>query len=521
MAARCDQSPVGPRRRRWLRGPASIVAAAVVAGLLTAPAAGGVARPDVPRCALGRLPAPLRTVIPKAIVSEEKRFVRSLSGAAASRPRRARKAFSAGVAAYVYGMPAVLVRLTVEPFPPNVLIGIGSLANPEFTAVIAPNNDNLYSTAQIDLTGGPMMIDAPQTRGRYSVLQLLDANTNVFELIGSRGERDRAETVALVPPGWRGAVPANARLVESPTRLVWVIGRTLVDGPADIAGATSLMARYALTPIADWIAGERDPELILPFAPNLPPVKVPEGLGFYDSLGEALAADRPRHDGCALKAFGRAGIGPGEEPSESAGPLLADALLAAAAAGDRVVRRAVGATRRRSAYRRGGWTSLPRDTGRFGRDFAHRAVVAQTALGANLRRETLYPVASADRRGDRLSGRHRYVVNFRGGELPPVRAFWSMTLYKRDLFLVANPIDRYAIGDRTTGLRFGRDRSLKLYVQRDRPSGARAANWLPAPKGRFHLYLRLYEPRRAAIDGRWVPPRVTRVGGAEVRSPAP
>jgi hypothetical protein len=122
----------------------------------------------------------------------------------------------------------------------------------------------------------------------------------------------------------------------------------------------------------------------------------------------------------------------------------------------------------------------------------------------------MYPVADSDRRGRRLRGSHSYVISFRRGELPPVRAFWSMTLYNRDLFLVPNSIDRYAVGDRTKGLRFGRDRSLKIYVQRDRPAGARAANWLPAPRGRFQLYLRLYEPRRAAISGDWSPPTIRR-----------
>lgn len=499
-----------PGVRASLAVTACLVSATFLTTLLATPAAAGAARPDLPRCALGRLPAPLRAVVPNKILTEQRRYVRSLSGLGAAKRRRAREAFSAGVAAYLYGMPTVLLRRTVERFPPNTLIGIGALASPEFAAVIAPNNDNLYSTAQIDLSGGPMVIDAPATEGRYSVLQLLDANTNAFEFIGSRGERDRPQTVAVVPPGWRGPAPDGARLVESPTRLVWAIGRTLVDGPGDVAAATELMARYALTPIADWVSGERDAEVIIPFEPEVPPVELPQGLSFYDSLGVALAADPPRGERCALAAFARAGVGPGQAPSESAGPLLADALTAAAVAGDRVVRRIVAATRRRAAYRLGGWTMLPRDTGRFGSDYAHRALVAETALGANRRRETMYPVADSDRRGRKLSGRHSYVISFRRGQLPPVRAFWSMTLYNRDLFLVSNPIDRYAIGDRTKGLWFGRDRSLKIYVQHDRPAGARVANWLPAPKGRFQLYLRLYEPRRAAITGDWSPPTIRR-----------
>jgi hypothetical protein len=263
--------------------------------------------------------------------------------------------------------------------------------------------------------------------------------------------------------------------------------------------------------MSEWIAGQRNRERIITSPTNPAPVVLPEGLSFYDALGEALAADPPPpRDGCALAAFARAGIGPGRTPSTAVDPLLARALAAAAEAGERVVDRAVAATRRDERIRRRGWIFLPPDTADFGIDYAGRAVVADTGFGANTPDVALYPTTDVDRRGRRLSGRHDYVVSFRRGELPPVRAFWSMTLYDRNLFLVPNSIDRYSVGDRTPNLRYGRGRSLKIYVQRDAPAGARAANWLPAPAGRFALYLRLYEPRRTATNGQWAPPTIAR-----------
>jgi hypothetical protein len=137
-------------------------------------------------------------------------------------------------------------------------------------------------------------------------------------------------------------------------------------------------------------------------------------------------------------------------------------------------------------------------------------VIATAALGANTRPETIYPLAVTDSSNRPLTGHHGYTIRFRKGQLPPANAFWSLTIYGANRYLVPNPIDRYAIGDRTAGLRTARDGSLTIYVQHARPNGAKAANWLPAPSGRFRLAMRLYEPRRRALHGDWVPPPVLR-----------
>jgi hypothetical protein len=469
--------------------------------------------PDVRRCALGRLPAPVRAWLPKAIAVRERRFAASLEGVSGSERARAEALFARGAAAYLYGMPTVLVRRTVERFGLNLLVGIGELATPETRTVVLPNHDTLYSVSRLDLGTGPLMIDAPATGGRYSVLQLLDAYTNIAGYVGSGSERDHDRTVAVVPPGWRGSLPPDVRVIRSPTKLVWLLGRTLVDGQDDLAAATELIGGYSLTPLAAWLTGERNPAIVLPAFPDTPPVELPRGVAFYDALGGALAADPPpSRDDCALRAFARAGIGPGLTPSASSDPIVIEALQAAARAGDRLVDRALSRILYRSRRRHNGWGFWPANTGRFGVDYVDRAVVAAGALGANVPSEAIYPSADSDRRGRPLSGRDDYVVSFSAGELPPVRTFWSMTLYGRDLFLVPNELGRYTVGDRTEGLHYGPGRSLKIYVQHEAPRGRRRANWLPAPAGRFLLVIRLFEPRRAAIGGRWTPPRISRTG---------
>jgi hypothetical protein len=473
------------------------------------PASAHAAAPSVSRCALGQLAPELRSQLPRQLGTAERRFAASVR----QRDREhAGRAFSTGAAAYLYGLPPVLLRQTVQRFPRNTLVGIARLATPESKTVVAPNHDTLYSISRLDLSDGPLVIDAPATQGRYSVLQLLDGYTNAFAYVGSGAERQRDATVMLVPPGWQGTLPAGVRTVRSPTKLIWLLGRTLADDAADIVEAGQLMGAYAVTPLAAWLSGQRIRATVLSaFPASRSTVELPGGVSFFDALGDALAADpAPSRDDCALRALARVGIGAGRKPSATADALTRKALSAGVRAADRLIDISVKTLRRSSQRQYNGWGVSAPNTGRFGTDYSYRAVIARIALASNTPREAVYPTTDTDSRGRRLNGRHRYVVSFRAGALPPVRAFWSLTLYDRELFLYDNPVDRYSVGDRTDGLLYGPGRSLKLYVQHDPPSGARRANWLPAPAGPFYLYLRLYEPKRAAASGKWKPPTVSR-----------
>ena len=237
-----------------------------------------------------------------------------------------------------------------------------------------------------------------------------------------------------MPPGWQGTLPDGVRRLDTPTTLVWLLGRTLIDGQSDLPAARQVLFGYAITPLAQWVAGAR--------------------------------------------------------------------LVTAAST-------AVG---RDSQRRHNGWSMLAGDTGRFGADYASRAVTAAVGLAANTADQAVYPNTDTDSDGRLLDGRHDYELTFAPGRLPPVKAFWSLTLYGADRHFAPNPLNRFALGDRTKGLRYGRGRSLRLFVSHRPPTGRDRANWLPAPRGRFLLYLRLYEPKPAATDGRWLPPSVVRTG---------
>jgi hypothetical protein len=162
------------------------------------------------------------------------------------------------------------------------------------------------------------------------------------------------------------------------------------------------------------------------------------------------------------------------------------------------------------AGRRDGWNIATSAYGTYGNEYLIRSYVAYRGLGALPAQEAIYPALEADSEGRPLSGDSKYVLHFDKDQIPPVKAFWSLTMYGPDLFFVDNPINRYAIGDRDK-LAFNADGSLDLYIQKDSPGEDKAPNWLPAPAGRFDMTLRLYWPQPQALDGRWLPPALKRL----------
>jgi hypothetical protein len=229
---------------------------------------------------------------------------------------------------------------------------------------------------------------------------------------------------------------------------------------------------------------------------------------FFSRLN-ALMKDNPpaEADAPALKRFAAIGVAPGKTfDLKSMDP----AVAAGIAGGVRLMRRYLdGSARQARGKSVNGW-DITTNLGRYGTDRSLRAIVAMVGLGANLPEDALYPRARVDAEGEPLTGANRYTLRFAKGQLPPARAFWSVTLYNTRNFLVENPIGRYALGDRDP-LKFDEDGSLTLYIQHDSPGKDHEANWLPAPAGEFDLSLRLYWPKKEAADGTWQPPPVVRV----------
>ncbi|MET3181435.1 UNVERIFIED_ORG: hypothetical protein ABIC43_004604 [Variovorax guangxiensis] len=394
----------------------------------------------------------------------------------------------------------------------NVFTHARQLLGAGKSRVVTPNNDTLYTNAWLDLGDGPLVIDVPDTAGRYYVLGLLDFYTNPFAHIGQRLTGTAARSFLVTPPGWRGEVPAAFREagshVEAPTRWLWVIGRILVDGPQDVPAVNALQDGFIVRTPGDWQAGKTS-SMPKHFDPACDPKAPLSAEHFAAQVNRALRENpSPARDAGLIARFAALGLGPDADAlDDTQRSVLQDAL-------DAVLPRLRGAQSGSTAP--SGWVQMPLVEGSFGDDHLARALVALKYIGMLESREATYPLAWNDASGRKLNGSGRYTLRFAPGTLPPVEAFWSLTMYdSRDYMLVDNPIDRYAIGDRTPDLRRDADGGLTLHIQHARPEGEAAqANWLPAPAGDFYLCLRAYVPREEMLDGRYALPALVRTGEA-------
>lgn len=447
------------------------------------------------------------------------------SSAAAVQPRDVtyQQAVTLAGQAYRYGFP-LMEFLRVEAAetsvrapdhagdaPLNTFANALRFARPQDRTVVAPNVDTLYSLAHLDLGKGPIVLEHPSMGRRYFVFELVDPYTNVIGYVGSRTTGSAAGRFAITWTAHPGKRVRGVRVIRSHYRRVWVIGRTLVNGhPADLRRAQALMRRYALVPLSR-LANPPRPRRGKPGKPRNP--TEPTGLAFFDALGRALAQNPPpARDRPLLTQLAQVGIGPGLSPSHENLPA---AVLQGLRDGFAQASAALPTTAKLDALTwakaNDGWAIAPPQIGEYGTDYDFRAVIAQVGLGANTPPEAVYPTALADSSGALLNGAHSYRITFRRGQTPPNRAFWSLTMYDLNGFLVANPQHRYAVGSTHPPLVKQSDGSIVIVLQHSRPAG-NGVNWLPAPSGAFRLSLRVYRPTRAVLDGRWKPPPIERIG---------
>jgi hypothetical protein len=411
--------------------------------------------------------------------------------------------------AEVWGLPLVVLSQLRDTLAcsirVNVLYSATKLDGPDSTAVPYSNDDTLYSTAFLDLRAGPELLSLPSVSGRYANFQLLDMYTNTIADVGVLTDAGHRGTYAFVGPGWHGTIPKGDVRIDVPTPDAWLLGRTQVKGPADLLAAVGVEAQYSLTALSGHGSGTvGGPSTLTCPAPALPSST---SLGFLGNLEQDMAADPPAAaDGPVIRAMAAAGIGPGRKPV-AANSGNAAQYRKALGLGARLLTGAVGggSTRIWNEY-------IQAAVGSYGTDYLERALVAKETLGAQVPVQAVYLGASRARSGTTttaLVGASSYEIRFPRGDLPPHGAdgFWSVTLYNAAGYLVANPINRYSIGNETPGLMQGADGSLTIIVSASRPAET-DVNWLPAPKGAFSLVLRVYNPTPSVLDGSWSPPAI-------------
>ena len=426
--------------------------------------------------------------------------------------------------AFIYGFPLVFDLQQVDRFtkegigsvpasPFNVFGHVRRLAGPD-ERFVSINNDTVYSIANVDVSGGPVRFDVPDSHGRYYVMQFVDAWTDNFAYVGHRATGTDARSFLLVAPDWEGEPPTDVGLIRFPTSVATIVGRWSVDGEADMPAVRELQDALKLTPRS---AGRGLPE---------PDPAVADDLLFFEQLRVWMQAFPPApRDRNYQQRFEPLGLLAAESPFTDGDGELATGLRAGIAAGRERMEQAL---RHGAGPKQNGWDvsyhafdynldffevgalddemwKLADGPGRY----LMRALAARGGLWGNHGYEAAYAMVYVDAGGNELDGARGYELRFTTP--PPCRAFWSVTMYDTpDFFLVANPVDRYSIGDRTPGLHTDDDGSLTIVMAPDEPSEPeRRANWLPTPAGTFRPILRMYEPDDAVFDGRYELPPIT------------
>ena len=424
--------------------------------------------------------------------------------------------------AYIYLYPLILMDLTRKQLinldpkanpmggPANAFTHIRAFPTADMRAVVRPNFDTLYSSAWLDLTSGPVVVSTADTGGRYFMLPMLDMWSDVFAVPGKRTNGTGAASFAVVPPGWSGQSPVDVARVDAPTSYVWIIGRTQTNGVQDYDAVHKIQDGFRVTLLADWGKASRAVSQAIDPAVDTrtEPLRQINGIAPVDYFkrGAELMKLNPPHltDWSTVARLRRIGIEPGK--SFDASKVAADVLARANAAGLKLMHDKAPTLARIA----NGWQMNTDTMGVYGNYYLKRAIVAMLGLGANQVDDAIYPMNVSDADGKPVTGGSKYVLHFTKDELPPVDAFWSLTLYDEEGFQVANPLNRFAIGDRDA-LKFGADGSLDLYVQNENPGPDKEPNWLPSPKsGVLALTLRLYAPKPQVADGRWNPPAIRR-----------
>lgn len=452
-----------------------------------------------------------------------------------AQPTAAAELVQLAAEAFLYGYPLVYNLREIGKFPvgPNLVssqalpyntFGYGqTLLGPE-TRFVSPNNDTLYLVAMCDVRNGPLVLHVPDTHDRYYVLQFVDVWTNNFAYIGRRATGTAEARYLLVDRDFGGETPEGLAVVRAPSGVFAIVGRIAVDGESDLPAVHALQRQFTLTPLSVYQGGaDPGPVAGVPQADS----RVSQALQWWEEFRVALAAfPPPAADAPFLAICEKLGLlsaveGPYVDPD----PALAQILVA----GQQAAQDKLEALLQSATKPVNGWQNTLRvfdyndDYFEIGtltdpqwlipdRKIAYvtRAVAARAGLWGNHGYEADYQIVYVDADNQPLSSEHRYELHL---PEPPVDAFWSLTMYDvPEFYLVANPIDRYSIGDRTPGLSYGADGSLTIYMQAESPGPGKEANWLPTPQtGAFRPIMRLYQPQQPVLDGSYLLPAIQRV----------
>ena len=427
--------------------------------------------------------------------------------------------------AYIYGYPMVdNYRIQHAYFvdrenpefkaPWNQIRNIPRVYTPDDKAIQTPNSDTPYSMLGMDLRAEPIVLTVPPIeKDRYFSVQLIDLYTFNFDYIGSRATGNDGGSFLIAGPGWKGETPKGVKkVIRSETELLLAAYRTQLFNPGDLDNVKKVQAGYKAQPLSAFL-GQPAPKAApaIDFIKPLTPEQQKTSLEFFNILNFVLRFCPTDPSETELMArFARIGVGAGKTfDAGKLSPEMKTAMeqgMADAWADLAKLQKRIDAREVTSGDMFGTREYLKNN-------YLYRMAAAVLGIYGNSKQEAMYPVYGIDSDGQKLDGANRYTLRFAPGQLPPVNAFWSLTMYELpSSLLVANPLNRYLLNSPMLP-QFKRDADggITFYIQNESPGADKEANWLPAPKGPFVMVMRLYWPKPEALDGTWKQPPMRRV----------
>ena len=421
---------------------------------------------------------------------------------------------------FIYGLPLVMNYAIMNEYavdkntsqfkaPFNHIKNEPRLYTYKDTAVLSPNSDTPYSLAWLDLRAEPIVITVPEVeKDRYYSAQLIDGNLYNDGYIGSRATGNKAGSYAVAGPDWQGDTPAGVgKIFHSTTPFMLVVFRTQLFNPKDMPKVEKIQAGYKVQTLSAF-QGKPAPAAA-PKIDFLPATSASVKTHFWSYLGAALNyIPQSARDKDIRARLAMIGVGPGKTfDLNSLSPEQQQAMAEGMKAGDAKVAEFVAD----GATDVNGWQvgSLWGDSDFYDGDWLKRAAGGRAGIYGNDAAEAMYLLSRTDAEGQTLDGsKHNYTLTFPAGSLPPVKAFWSITMYYSDSqLLVENPINRYLVNSSMVpDMNKNADGSLTIYMQHESPGKDKESNWLPAPDGPIYLALRMYWPKPADDASSVLPP---------------
>jgi len=445
-----------------------------------------------------------------------------------AKPPGLEEGVSTAVDAYLYGYPLITFDIArmqqtnvavpdAEHAPMGQMIRMRTYPAVDNHCCAAPNADTLYTEAWLDVSREPSVLSIPDMGNRYYIIPRLDGYSEVFSVASPPTTGYKAQTYAITGPGWTGTLPPGVTQVKSATGMVWVLERVYCTGtPEDYKSVHALQDKFSVVPLSSYgkpytpPPGQVDPNFDMKTAVR----KQVDALdidAYFTRLAQLMKTNPPTpQDAPMVARMAKIGLVAGQDydPSKLGG-FDKEAIKAVPKL---ALLKMVKLLKEQKTTN--GWLYFTTGVGNWGTDYPLRAMGNMLGPGWNRPQDAMYPLSQKDANGDDYNGaEQKYVIHFDKGQFPPVKAFWSLTLYDPEFFFVPNSINRYELSQRNKFIT-NKDGSVDMYLQAESPGKSKEDNWLPAPKGKFVLVMRLYWPTStppSILDGSWKPPAVTKV----------